>query len=388
MSQLDDRSPRPDRPGAQGAVSTPRAATTGAPTGKPSGRPTGKPTGLPAPATKSPTAPSSPPPSSLSSAPPPPASSSSASGDSVSPRPPGPPSGTPSGSNPRPGTGLLDGPDVPADGSARDVVADTADTGSMPVVASDPDLEVDDDELYDFDDDEYYWEDDGTAAPAMVQSRGRKRKEWRQTERARRYAARKSVRFPIFTRAVLLWMLLFALVGTAFGGSSAFFWAHFNTQISELREQTKDFDKRSQEAQGQIDAMRNQAITDINRQLKPIAPYIAESKTIQIAQVFAPYVWLVATLGEEGEASVGTAFAVAGDGPNTLMVTSLNTVSAASLTPAPAIELRKGTESLKAISMVGDMPPMVSQICVQVKPFSRLISSSFSVRSDRIMMVS
>ncbi len=189
----------------------------------------------------------------------------------------------------------------------------------------------------------------GSVRPgAPVRSRRHKRKEWRRTERARRYAARRSVRFPIFTRSVLLWMLLFAMIGVTFGGSGAFFWAHFNTQISELKEQTKDFDKRSQEAQGQIDSMRNQAITDINNQIKPIAPYIAESKTIQLAPVFSPYVWFVATADEDGKPSVGTAFAVATEDTATLMVTSLNTVRAASVTPAPVIELRKGDDKLTA----------------------------------------
>ena len=70
----------------------------------------------------------------------------------------------------------------------------------------------------------------------QAKPKGRERRsEWRRTEKARRYAARNSVRFPIFTRSVLLWMLIFALVGMAFGASGAFWWAHFNTQVSELR---------------------------------------------------------------------------------------------------------------------------------------------------------
>jgi S1-C subfamily serine protease len=185
-------------------------------------------------------------------------------------------------------------------------------------------------------------------APPAATSRWQRRKEWRRTERARRYAARRSVRFPIFTRSVLLWMLLFALVGVSFGSSGAFFWAHFNTQISELRDQTQDFDKRSQEAEGQLETMRNKAVTDINNQIKPIAPYIAESRTLQLAQVFSPYVWFVTTLDEDGKASVGSAFSVVTDDHQTLLVTSLNTVRAASMTPAPAIQLHKNADVMDA----------------------------------------
>lgn len=248
----------------------------------------------------------------------------------------------------RPAEPGVDGTDRPAAGAA-DGSVDAPETG----VTDATDTEATWDDLEDFDDDATAgtW-DDRLLAPAPKKSRRQKRKEWRQSEKARRYAARRSVRFPIFTRSVILWLLLFAMTGAAFGGSGAFFWAHFNTQINELREQTKDFDKRSQEAQGQIDAMRNQAITDINQQLKPIAPYLAETKTIQLAQVFSQYVWFVTTLDEEGKASVGTAFPVVTDANTTLLVTSLNTVRAASVTPAPEIELRKsttaGTDSVKA----------------------------------------
>lgn len=215
------------------------------------------------------------------------------------------------------------------------------------------DLDVVDD-MGDWDD----WDDEPAVATGAVavaarpKSRRQKRKEWRQSEKARRYASRRSVRFPIFTRSVVLWLLLFAMMGAAFGGSGAFFWAHFNTQINELREQTKDFDKRSADAQGQLDAMRNQAVTDINQQIKPIAPYIAESKTIQLATLFSTYVWFVRTLDENGNPSVGTAFPVTTDDSTTLMVTSLNTVRAASVTPAPDITLTKNTvggdDSIKA----------------------------------------
>lgn len=199
-------------------------------------------------------------------------------------------------------------------------------------------------------DDEWHddaWDDawgEGGARP----SRSQLRREWREADRARRYAARRSVRFPIFTRSVVMWVLLFALVGLAFGVSGAFWWAHFNTQVNELREDTKGFEQRSRDAQAEIDGLKNQAITQINEQLKPLAPFVAESRTIQLAQVFAPYVYFVATLDEEGRPAVGTAFAVATDDGSSLLVTSFETVKAASVSPAPDITLRKGEEEIPA----------------------------------------
>jgi S1-C subfamily serine protease len=191
--------------------------------------------------------------------------------------------------------------------------------------------------------------DDTRARPdAVARSRRSRRREWRRVERARRYAARRSVRFPIFTRSVLLWMLLFALVGVATGASSAFFWAHFNTQISELREQTNDFDKRSSEAQGQIETMRNQALTDIDERLKPLAADLAAPRIIQNAGQLSPYVWFVATLDANGYPAVGSAFTIRSDERTALLVTSLSTVQAATIAPAPDIELRKNADVIKA----------------------------------------
>src|SRR6476659_9535634 len=79
------------------------------------------------------------------------------------------------------------------------------------------------------------------------------------TEKARRYAARNSVRFPIFTRSVLLWMLIFALVGVAFGASGSCWWAHCNPPVSELRADTQDFETRSQSGSADIEMQKNDA---------------------------------------------------------------------------------------------------------------------------------
>lgn len=179
-------------------------------------------------------------------------------------------------------------------------------------------------------------------------SRRERRQDWREEERARRYVARRSVRFPIFTRSVLLWMLIFALVGVAFGGSGAFWWAHFNTQISELRAETRDIETRSAEAMSQIESNRNAALTEIDEALEPLAGFLSESRTIQLAELFAPAVWFVSTLDEDGQPTVGSAFPVATDAEETLFVTSHATVEAAATEPGPEIEIRNLEDEVEA----------------------------------------
>ncbi|MEI7593172.1 MAG: trypsin-like peptidase domain-containing protein [Actinomycetes bacterium] len=185
-------------------------------------------------------------------------------------------------------------------------------------------------------------------APSATRSNGERRSEWRRSEKARRYAARNSVRFPIFTRSVLLWLMIFALVGLSFGASGAFWWTHFNSQISQLRADTQDFETRSQSASADIEKQKNDAEASISNALKPLKGFLDDTQTIQLAQAFAPSVYSVVTLDDQGRPSVGTAFSVVTSDTESLMLTSYTTVRAASVRPGPAITLHKSGEDLPA----------------------------------------
>ncbi len=156
------------------------------------------------------------------------------------------------------------------------------------------------------------------------------------------------MRFPIFTRSVLLWMLIFALVGMAFGASGAFWWAHFNTQVSELRSDTQDFETRSQSASADIEKQKNDATDQINAALVPLKDSLAATKTVQEAATYSPAVYQVSSLDDQGRPSVGTAFAVITSEDETLMLTSYAAVRTATVNPAPGITLSKGAEQLPA----------------------------------------
>lgn len=176
----------------------------------------------------------------------------------------------------------------------------------------------------------------------------RRRSEWRRGEKARRYAARRSVRFPIFTRSILLWLLIFALTGMAFGMSGAFWWAHFNTEVSNLRQDTQNFEARSQAASGEIEQQRKDALAQIDQALQPLQGFLSETQILKLAEQFSPAVYSVATLDGEGKASVGTAFAVLSDDKESYLVTSYTTVAAATVNPGPKVTIRKSTEEVEA----------------------------------------
>lgn len=196
--------------------------------------------------------------------------------------------------------------------------------------------------------DEVRSDDTGRSTGSAGRTGAQRRSEWRRGEKARRYAARNSVRFPIFTRSVLLWLLIFALTGLAFGASGAFWWAHFNSQVSQLRQDTQNFEARSQQASGEIEKQRQDALSQIDSALKPLQGFLSETQILQMSQSFSPAVYFVSTLDNEGMASVGTAFAVLSDDRESYLVTSYTTVAAATTNPGPKVVLHKGTEEFEA----------------------------------------
>ena len=82
----------------------------------------------------------------------------------------------------------------------------------------------------------------------------------------------------------------------------------------------------------------------INQQIAPLKSVLATGQTVQqlIAKV-APAVYFVHTLDGAGQPSVGTAFAVASDSHQTLLLTSYTTVAAATKKPGPQLFVRHGS---------------------------------------------
>ena len=183
-----------------------------------------------------------------------------------------------------------------------------------------------------------------------------RRSEWRRTEEARRYAARKSVRFPIFTRSVLLWMLVFALTGLAFGATGAFWWANFNSQVSQLRSDTQDFESKSQNAAATIDSQRKKALEQLAAATAPLSGIEAQTNVPQLAASFSPSVYAVSTFDNNGRPVVGSSFAVESDATSSLMLTSYTTIAAAAIAPGPVITLTKSGQKITAQLVSWDQP--------------------------------
>lgn len=145
-------------------------------------------------------------------------------------------------------------------------------------------------------------------------------------------------------------VLLAAAVGAAFSGTVLY--AYYEYRLNENEERiasfVEGFDDRFQTAIDTINTESESARADIRNELKPLQEIAAEGNTLKsLGQSVQPSVWFVATQDEAGQPSVGTAFVIASDDDQSILITSWNTVRAASRTPGPGITVRKGDETLK-----------------------------------------
>jgi S1-C subfamily serine protease len=172
-----------------------------------------------------------------------------------------------------------------------------------------------------------------------------KRKAWRATERRRRKEAKKAVRFPIVTRSIMLWWLIFALLGLVGGGVAAYFWSDFNAEVTALKAENASLQSIIDQAKADIETQRAQTIEQINQSLQPLEEYANESiQTAQAVGLDPNSVWFVNTLDAEGRPLVGSAFVVASNDQESLLITSFATVREAAIAPGPEVRVRTNAE--------------------------------------------
>lgn len=146
--------------------------------------------------------------------------------------------------------------------------------------------------------------------------------------------------------------LLF-LMSIAAALSGAILFAFYSVRLQDTRDEVNAIENRiadDLEAASQILEQEKQAaIDEVNAQLDELEQFAASGATLDaLVESAGPSVYFVATLDENGAPSVGSAFVVASDASQSLLLTSYDTIEAATAEPAPGIELRKGDEVLPA----------------------------------------
>lgn len=117
-------------------------------------------------------------------------------------------------------------------------------------------------------------------------------------------------------------------------------------QVSALTSVIPDQTKKATDA---LKAEQANAQNLINQQIAPLKSVLASGATVQgLEAKTAPALYFVHTLDGNGQPSVGTAFAVATDSHETLLLTSYTTVAAATHKPGPQLFVRHGSNDQAA----------------------------------------
>ena len=145
-------------------------------------------------------------------------------------------------------------------------------------------------------------------------------------------------------------LLLMASLGAAFSGTVLYAYYEYRLNKNEQRVTSfiNRFDKQFKGALNAIATEREDAKGQICRQLEPLQKVAAEGTTLEnLIKKVSPSLWFVHTLDEAGQPSVGSAFVVASDSNQTLLLTSFTTVRAASHQPGPQVFARHGDDDEK-----------------------------------------
>jgi hypothetical protein len=95
--------------------------------------------------------------------------------------------------------------------------------------------------------------------------------------------------------------------------------------------------------------VRDQAIQSVNDGLGPLQAWQDDANAlVELPTKVGGGVWTLRTLDTGGKPVIGSAFVVSSDATSSLLLTSYETVSAATSQPGPAVTLEKGGEQLPA----------------------------------------
>lgn len=190
-------------------------------------------------------------------------------------------------------------------------------------------------------------------SPPSRWARLRRRQGWRRQGFVPLSPGREKRRHRILPRTVIgiSTMLMSAGIGAGFSGAA--FYAYYDDRLAENEAQVagfvETFDTQFADAALAIESQRDAALEDVRAELLPLEAYVADANGVStLPDVAGPSVWSVRSLDDAGAATAGTAFAVVDHLGGTGLITQLDIVRSATVSPAPPIELVKGDRVLEA----------------------------------------
>ncbi|HVV35470.1 MAG TPA: serine protease [Acidimicrobiales bacterium] len=152
--------------------------------------------------------------------------------------------------------------------------------------------------------------------------------------------------------------------------SGAVLYTYYDNRKTEAEKNANAFVKQYKQrfslAEKAIQAETENAKAEIQAQIEPLKRIQAEGDTLEtLVKKAAPSLFFVRSLDEQGNASVGTGFAVASDSSQTFVLTSYSTVRAATVRPGPAVEVRQGDQVVKSTLWTWDETKDIALIILQ-----------------------
>ncbi len=137
-------------------------------------------------------------------------------------------------------------------------------------------------------------------------------------------------------------LLFFMSIAAAFSG--AVLYAYYRFQLDDTRQEVADVKSsiadQVEASQQILDQKTETATKEIDDTLSELEQFAASGQTIdELRDGVADSVFLVTTLDENGQPSVGTAFVLFSDSERSFLLTSYTTVEAATVSPAPEIRV-------------------------------------------------
>ncbi len=150
-------------------------------------------------------------------------------------------------------------------------------------------------------------------------------------------------------------VLFLMSVAAAFVG--AILYAYYSYRLGETEDRVDAFAASFEAAiSGAIDEIgteRDRAVGAVQSQLEDLEKFAASGETLaQLLEQAAPSVYFVTTLDEAGQPAVGSAFVVFADSERSFLLTSFETIRAATQNPAPPVAVRKGDEVIEDVELL------------------------------------
>lgn len=147
-------------------------------------------------------------------------------------------------------------------------------------------------------------------------------------------------------------LILAFAIGAAGSGVAFYSYYEFKKDTTErdVAKFVDGFDGRFNTAVKTLDAQTTNAKAEIDKELEPLKKTQATGDTMDaLVQKVKDSIFFISTLDEAGQPSVGTAFAVASDADQTLLLTSYATVRSSTHAPGPpgGIRIRQGDQDQK-----------------------------------------